>query len=114
MANGQVELHLKDTELSDNARKRLEARCQAVVDEFPEITRLQVSLAPDGIGHTASAHATGKNTEAATHATEEEATQAADQALHKLEHQLRRVHDKRIFGRRRDARQHAPKRNDDA
>lgn len=114
MANGLVDLHLKDTDLSDDARQRLEERCKAVVDEFPEITRLEVTLAPDGLGHTASAHATGKRTEAVTHATGEHATQVADQVLQKLEHQLRRVHDKRIFGRRRDARQNATKRSENA
>lgn len=113
MANGLVALHLKDTDLSEEARRRLEERCQSVVDEFPELTHLEITLAPDGPGHAASAHATGKHTEAATHAKGEKATQVADLALHKLEHQLRKVHDKRIFSRRRDARQHPPKRSEE-
>ncbi|MCP3983147.1 MAG: HPF/RaiA family ribosome-associated protein [bacterium] len=111
MANGLVAMHIKDTDLSEEARRRLEARCQSVVEEFPELTHLEISVAPEGLGHTASAHATGKHTEAATHAKGEQAAQVADLVLHKLEHQLRRVHDKRIFARRRDARQHTTKRN---
>ncbi len=110
MANESVALHVRETDLSDEARRRLEARCQAIVEEFPELNRLEVTLAPDGLGHTASAHATGKRTEAASHATGEQAAQVADQVLHKLEHQLRRVHDKRIFAQRREVRQHHPKR----
>lgn len=110
MANALVALHTKDTDLSDDALRRLEARCQSVVDEFPELTHLEVTVAPDGLGHAASAHATGKRTEAATHATGDHAPQVADQVLHKLEHQLRRVHDKRIFSQRRGARLRNPKR----
>jgi len=114
MANALVALHVKETDFTEDARRRLEERCQAVVDEFPEVTHLEVTLEPAGLGHSASAHATGKRTEAAGHATGEQASRVAEQALHKLEHQLRRVHDKRIFGQRREARQHPSKRGVEA
>jgi ribosome-associated translation inhibitor RaiA len=112
MTNAVVALHFKDMEVPDALRTRIEERCQAMVNEFPELTHLELSVGPDGLGHEASAHATGKKTDAATHTSGDEPLQAADQVLNKLAHQLRREHDKRIFGHRRDARQHHPRRGE--
>ena len=112
MAKALVALHFKEMEVPDALRRRLEERCQSMVEEFPELTHLEVSLGPDGLGHEASAHATGKQTDAASHASGDEPLHAADQVLNKLAHHLRREHDKRIFGRRRDARQHHPRRGE--
>ena len=52
----------------------------------------------------------GKRTEAATSASASELTPAADRLFERLEKQLRRAHDKRIFTHRREAMQHSPKR----
>ena len=45
----------------------------------------------------------GKNTDAAAHAAAGEVRQAGERALDKLERELRRHHDKKIFGQRREA-----------
>ena len=96
--------------VGEDVRTAVEERCRALGQEFPELTRLELTVAPDGDGHAASAHAIGKNTEAATHGSGGEPRQAADQVIDKLRHQLRKSHDKRIFGRRREAQNHNPKR----
>jgi ribosome-associated translation inhibitor RaiA len=47
-----------------------------------------------------------------THASAIEMSLAADRALEKVEHQLRRIHDKRVFARRREAKKANPKRGE--
>ncbi len=106
MANAVVTLHVRDAELSEEVRGKLEERCRSVADQFPELNHVEVTLTGDGAGLAASAHATGKATEAATHATGDQPAPTVAQVLDKLAHQLRRQHDKRIFARRRDARAH--------
>ena len=106
MSEAVVAIHFRDEAIEEEMREALEQRCQHLADEFPELTHLEVTLTPDGVGHTASGHATGKSTEVATHAEGEEPRHAVDGLLHKMRQQLRRTHDKRIFARRREA-QHA-------
>ena len=96
--------------ISDSVREALESGCQRLAGEFPETTRFELTLAPDGGGHTAHAHVTGRSTEVATHARGVEVGEAADRLLDKLERQLRRVHDKHVFAPRRDAQKANPKR----
>jgi ribosome-associated translation inhibitor RaiA len=102
-----VMLHFKDVDLDSRLRGRIERRCRALVAEFPEVTHLDLSLAPDGLGLVASGHVTGKATELASHAIAPEPRAAADRVLTQLRQTLRRSHDKRIFARRRAAQRRA-------
>ena len=104
MSQAVVAIHFRDEEIEEEVREVMEKRCRHLADEFPEVTRLEVTLSPDGVGHAASGHAVGKSTEVATHAQGDEPRSALDRVLHKMRHQLRRTHDKRIFARRRTAR----------
>ena len=104
----------KDIESNDRVRDSIEARCQHLAGEFPEVTRFEITCLEDGTGFTVHAHATGKGTDVDSHAGASELAPAADQVLDKLERQLRRVHDKRIFGQRRDAQKDPPKRKTQA
>jgi len=106
MSQAVVAFHLKDPDLSKAQRRRLESRCEALAEDFPEIHHLEVSVTAQDGGHQASAHATGKATDVATHATTDRPGSAVERALHKLSSQLRRHHDKRIFTRRRSGRNH--------
>lgn len=106
-----VVLHLKEVATADDlVREAIEKRCNLLAEEFHEITRVEVSLEIDGAGVTAHAHVTGKNVDAGTHASAAEPGPAADLALDKVERQLRKVHDKRIFAQRREAQKDPPKR----
>jgi ribosomal subunit interface protein len=103
-------MHLKETSSDDRLRESIEKRCQRLADEFREVTRFEISLSEDGAGFTAHGRVTGKNTHVATHAGAPEPRPALDSLLDKVERQLRRVHDKRIFGQRREAQRDPPKR----
>ncbi len=105
MSDAVVAVHFKDMSVNEAVRKLVERRCAVLADEFPELTHVHVTLSPDGPGHHASVHATGKDTEVATHAQAPEPGHAADRVLDRLRHQLRKLHDKHISAHRRRARQ---------
>jgi ribosome-associated translation inhibitor RaiA len=94
----------------EELRDQVEERCRTLAGEFPEVTQVEVTITPDGAGHAATGHVSGKSTRLATHASAVEPGHAADQLLDTLRQQLRRAHDKRIFTRRREAQQRNPKR----
>jgi ribosome-associated translation inhibitor RaiA len=100
-----VVITFKDMPNDETLRSSLEARCQEFAEEFPETTRFEITVSPDGNGHNAHGHVTGDHTEVALHAEAIEPGHAADRLLDKLIRQLRRVHEKRIFGHRREAQQ---------
>jgi ribosomal subunit interface protein len=105
-----VVISFKDIPVNDPVRELLELGTERLAAEFPETTRFEFTLAPDGTGHTAHARVTGSGNEVDSHAQAVEVGQAADKLLDKLERQLRRVHEKRIFSPRRDAQKDNPKR----
>ena len=102
--NPSVVLHFRDVEVDETVRESVHRRCDHLADEFHEVNRFEVTISESGAGFSAHGHATGKNTDVATHADAGAARVASDQVLDKIERQLRRVHEKRIFGRRREAR----------
>ena len=93
--------HFKDLSKDEDVREAVEKRCRHLAEEFGEIARIEVTLAPDGVGFTAHGHVTGKQIDVGTHAAADQLLPAAERLLVKVERQLRRVHDKRIFARRR-------------
>jgi ribosomal subunit interface protein len=105
-----VLLHFRDVEIDEAVREAVHRRCDHLADEFREVDRFELTYSENGPGFTVHAHATGKNTDVATHADAGMARAASDQVLDKIEKQLRRVHDKRIFSRRREAQRDSPKR----
>ncbi|UCE85955.1 MAG: HPF/RaiA family ribosome-associated protein [Deltaproteobacteria bacterium] len=100
-----VVITFKDMPNDESLRRSLEARCHEFAEEFPETTRFEITVSPDGNGHNALGHVTGDRTEVTSHADAIEAGHAADRLLDKLIRQLRRVHEKRVFVRRREAQQ---------
>jgi ribosome-associated translation inhibitor RaiA len=103
-------IRFKDVATDETVREQLEKRCEALADEFPETIRFEVNLSSGPNDIHAQAHVTGKDIDAAAHADAPDARLAGDRALDKLERELRRIHDKRIFGHRREARKTTAKR----
>jgi len=110
MLDAVIAVNFKDMPVDEELRGEVEERCRTLAGEFPEVTHVEVTLTPDGVGHSASGHVTGRSTQLATHASAAKPGHAADQLLDTLRQQLRRSHDKRVFARRRDAQRHNPKR----
>ena len=101
--------NFKDLPHDDDVRDSIERRGQHLVEEFKEITRIELTLAEDGGNVSVHGHVTGKHRDVGAHATASKAGPAADQVLDKLERQLRTLHDKNIFTQRREARRDPPK-----
>lgn len=110
MSDPNVLVSFKDMPASERVRTTVEERCAHFAEEFPETTKFEVTVAPDGDGFTASAHVTGRETDVAGHGAGSHAGEAADRMLDKLERALRKVHDKKIFKNRREARKAQTKR----
>lgn len=105
-----VLLHGRDVELEERVRTAIEKRCARLAEEFREVARFELTVEVNGAGFIVHGHATGKNTDVASHADASEPGPAADRVLDKIERALRKQHDKRIFAQRRDAQRDPPKR----
>ena len=105
MSDPTVVISFKDLAVEERVRDSVDKRCQGIADQFHEITRIEVTLTEDGAGFTAhgQVHVAGKNTDVNTHAEATDLGPAADLLLDRIEKQLRKVHDKRIFSQRREA-----------
>lgn len=110
--SANVEVHFKDVETEEEVREAIQRHCDRLVEEFAEVTRFEVTVFPNGAKFGVHGHATGKHTDVATSSEAETARTAADQVLDKIERQLRKVHDKRIFAQRREAQRDPPKRRE--
>jgi ribosomal subunit interface protein len=110
--NALVVVHFKDVEVDEQVREAIQRRCDHFADEFHEVTRFELTVTDDGAGFAAHGHATGKSTDIATHAEAETPRTAVDRVLERIERQLRKVHDKRIFAPRREVQRASPKRRE--
>jgi len=102
--NPSVVLHFRDVEVDETVRESVHRRCDHLADEFHEVNRFELTISENGAGFSVHGHATGKNTDVATHADAAAVRAASDQVLDKIERHLRRVHEKRIFSPRREVR----------
>ena len=104
----------KELDADEPIREAIEKRSAQLAEEFPEITRIEVTLSEDGAGYTAHGHVTGKGSDVGAQAEASDLGVASDRLLDKLERQLRKHHDKRIFTQRRSARRDPPKKHNPA
>ena len=104
-------VHFKEIPNSEKVRQSIEDRCAQLASEFEEFTRFEITFAPLGAEVEAHGHATGRHTNIATQASGKNLRAAGDQVLEKIERQLRKLHDKRIFAQRREAQRHPAKRS---
>ncbi len=105
--------NFKDLSSDEAVRAAVDTRGQHLAAEFTEIVRIEVTVSADGNGFTAHGHVTGSHIDVATHAAASEMLPAVEKLMVKVERQLRRVHDKRIFAKRREAQRNPPKRPTD-
>lgn len=107
-----VEIHWKNLASEDEVSDYLRRRCDELAAEFPEADGFDISLQTEGNKIECHAHVGGKRTRLAAHTSGASlARQAAESVLDKLERELRRDHDKRIFSARRKAQKAQAKRS---
>ena len=105
----KVLVHHRDVHIGAHLLESIEQRCAMLAHEFSEASRFELTFENKGMSVRGLAHATGRRTDVSTHAEASEPGIVVDRVFDKIERQLRRVHDKRIFGRRRSAQRAALK-----
>jgi len=105
--NPSVVIHFREVEQDEPLREFIEKKGEHLGNEFREVSKIEISIGPNGAGFIANGHVTGKGTDIATQVKASELTPAVDSVFDKVERQLRKHHDKRIFAQRREA-QRAP------
>ena len=106
-----VLIHWKGLRNDEDVQTHLSDRCREIAAEFPETQRYELSIELSHRKIECHGHVNGKKTQVAAHAQDlPTPRQAADLVLDKLHRELRREHDKRVFGHRRRARRNPSKR----
>jgi ribosome-associated translation inhibitor RaiA len=96
-------MNFRDTPHSEVIQSECEGLAQALRDEFPETSRVEVTIGHARDEFEAHVHVTGKNIDLAASAnTHESLVVAARQAFHRAHAQLRKQHDKAIFKQRHE------------
>jgi len=103
-------IHFKEVEQDETLRESIQKKSEHLGNEFHEISKIEISVSPNGAGFIANGHVTGKGTDIATQVTASEPAPALDSVFDKVERQLRKLHDKRIFSQRREAQRSPAKR----
>jgi ribosome-associated translation inhibitor RaiA len=96
-------IHFRDTPHSEHLRSECEGWGAALRQEFPETSRVEVTVSHDRDVHEVHVHVTGKHVDFASSAKSRDSVLvSARDAFDKLHAQLRKHHDKQIFAHRRD------------
>jgi len=107
----KVKTHWRNLPADETTDQYLERRCDHLMTEFPEAESFEISLNVEGKEIECHAHVDGKRTRLAAHASGAQSSrQAAESVLDKLEREMRKDHDKRIFASRRKAQKSQTKR----
>jgi ribosomal subunit interface protein len=99
-------IHYRDLPHADDLRSDCERWAEELRAEFPETSKVEVTVARDGVFHSAQVHVTGKELELAASAENHDLHASAAEAFDKARRQLRKRHDKQIFVHRREAQKH--------
>ena len=108
--NPSLVIHFKEVEQDEPLRDSIQQKSQRLGSEFHEVSKIEISVALNGVGFIVNGHVTGKGTDIATQVEASELTPAVDSVFDKVERQLRKLHDKRIFAQRREAQRDPAKR----
>jgi ribosome-associated translation inhibitor RaiA len=100
-----LRIDFQDTPHSDSVKEECERWAGDLQDEFPEVTKFEVTLTQTGGEHDVHVHSTGKDLGLAARSADRDQRLAIEEAFEKLRRQLRRHHDKQIFTHRRDGKQ---------
>jgi ribosome-associated translation inhibitor RaiA len=92
--------------------KAVERECERLAEElqeeFPEISRFDLSMTHDGDDKKMHLHITGKDVDMASRAQSRETREVVGQVFDRIRKQMRRRHDKQIFAQRRSVQKGKP------
>ena len=96
-------IHYQDVPHSERVRAECEELTNGLLQEFPESSKYEVTISQSGSDYEAHLHVTGKDLGINSKARGKEMRDTVVEAFEKAQRQLRKHHDKVIFGRRREA-----------
>jgi ribosome-associated translation inhibitor RaiA len=95
----RIQFH--DVPHSDAIRQECEDLASALLEEFPETSKCEVTVSHAGDEKELHLHVTGKDVDLAARAQARELRETVTEAFDRVRRQLRKHHDKQIFSRRR-------------
>ena len=95
-------VHFQDVPHSESIQRECERWIDLLREEFPETSKYEITLTHAGNDHETHVHVTGKHVELASQARHRDLREAVTDAFDRVRRQLRKHHDKKISGRRRD------------
>ena len=111
--SARIQTHWRNLPADELTNQYLARRCDQLTAEFPEADSFEISLQVEGKQVEGHAHVDGKRTRLAAHTRGAlSSRQAAERVLDKLEREMRKEHDKRIFSARRKAQKSQVKRHE--
>ena len=102
-------IHFQDVAHSDKTKDECEALAQGLRDEFPEVEKTEVTISHIRDAYSTHLHVVGKQISVNANAKSRELAETLTEAFAKAHTQLRKHHDKVVFGRRREAQKTSPK-----
>jgi ribosome-associated translation inhibitor RaiA len=98
-----LRIRFQEVPHSKAVQRECERLTEELQEEFPEISRFDVSVTHDGDDKKMHLHVTGKDVDLAARAQSRETREVVSQAFDRIRRQMRRRHDKQIFTQRRSA-----------
>ena len=102
-------IHFQDVEHEESVREEAERLTGQLQEEFPETAKFEVTVSLSGEEYSTHLHVTGKHISVNSSAESRELRETLAEAYEKAHRQLRKHHDKTIFGRRREGQKASPK-----
>ena len=103
------EIRFHDVPHSDKTRGECEELAQGLEAEFPETEKFEVTVSRNGELYETHLHVTGRHLSVNSSAESRELRDTMVEAFEKAHTQLRKHHDKQIYGRRREGQKSSPK-----
>ena len=103
------QIRFQDVDPEESVREEAERLTGQLQEEFPETAKFEVTVRQSGEEYSTHLHVTGKHISVNSTAESRELRETLGEAFEKAHRQLRKQHDKTIFGRRRDGQKASPK-----
>ena len=95
-------LHFQNTDHEEWVREEAERLTGERQEEFPATAKFEVTVSQNGEAYSTHLHVTGRHISINSTAESRELRETLGEAFEKAHRQLRKHHDKSIFGKRRE------------
>ena len=104
-----LQIRFRDVPPSNKAKGECEELARGLEAEFPETDKFEVTVSRTGELYETHLHVTGRHVSVNASAESRELHETLVETFDKAHTQLRKHHDKQIFGRRREGQKSSPR-----